>query len=68
MTRNEKMKQLTDGKGRPVWFYPSEVQAVKAIPTRFGDRLLLHLRGGDAEVWIEDTPDNRTTLKLTEVA
>lgn len=60
---DEKMK-LKDGRGRDVWFAPAEVQAVKSIPTKYGDRLLLVLRDSGSEIWLDDTPEARDMLEL----
>lgn len=46
------------------WINPDDVDSVQAIATRYGPRLVCHMRDSGAEVWIVDTEEARRKLEL----
>jgi hypothetical protein len=56
---------LEGDREKVVWIRDaSQIEAIVARPTRFGDRLLITMRGSHREYWVNDTPFNRSKLCL----
>lgn len=54
-----------DGRSREVWLDPSEVQTARAMKTRYGNRILVTMKGGGTDLWLDDSPESRGQLGLT---
>lgn len=63
MAGNKKLP-FEDGRSRTVWLDPAEVQTVRAINTKYGDRLLCGMRDSGVELWLADTPEAREKLRV----
>lgn len=61
MAENRKLP-FEDGRSRPVWLDPNEAQTVRAINTKYGNRLLIGMRDSGVELWLDDTPEAREKL------
>lgn len=64
MAENRKLP-FEDGRSRTVWLDPSEAQTVRAINTKYGDRLLIGMRDSGVELWLADTPEAREKLGVS---
>lgn len=50
--------------GGECWFDTKDVELVEAIPTKYGDRLLVTFRDSGRTLWLDDNPDARRHLDV----
>lgn len=61
-----KLKVAFDAdRGRTTWIDPDDVEAVTAMPTRYGDKLLVTMKSSGRQEWIVDSATARRELRLT---